>query len=191
MVFDIGLEILIAASDETSPFDDVFGLSVEAPPLDRDAWEEEVSKRDDVMSVEALQTEYAEYLSQEIKNIQNAITDLIAYIYENDLESIPGVKEFLYALSHEEKLIEKDGVWILEDSGGLYERLSRGKWMLDHYDFYTKQLTYLIPDDKKIEWVQKVDTMSPEEVLTTAYWPVSQRVSISLPELSEKKPLAS
>lgn len=184
MMFDMGVEVLRNLSEEFNVlYDGVFGLDVYDPSkIDEFRFDE---RGREVMTLEEAQAEYARYLSEQMDLLIQEIDKLILAINE----AIPPEKQtdevqrLLWELSHPIEYKEVNGVRILVDSGGLKERLGTGKWILDHYDFYTKQLVYETPEDGRTDWVKKVAAMQPEQVLSEAYWPVSQRAAVRLPDL--------
>lgn len=184
MMFDMGIEVLRNLSEEFNAlYDGVFGVEIYDPSkVDEFRFDE---RGREVMSVEEAQAEYARYLSEQMNRLIEEIDTLILAI--NDAippeKQTDEVRRLLQELSHPVVYKEVNGVRILVDPGGLKERLGTGKWILDHYDFYTKQLVYETPEDGKTDWVKNVATMQPEQVLSEAYWPISQRAAVRLPDL--------
>lgn len=184
MMFDMGIEVLRNLSEQyDSLYNAVFGVEIYDPSkIEEFRFDKQGNE---VMTLEEAQAEYARYLSEQMDRLMQEIDALILAI--NDAippeKQTDEVKRFLAELSRPVVYREVNGERILIDAGGLKERLGTGKWILDHYDFYTKQLVYETPEDGRTDWVRKVATMQPEQVLSEAYWPVSQRVAVRLPEL--------
>jgi len=184
-MLDSLLEIAYRVAEEQSIFDGVFGLDIIEPPLTREEWEAACFDENGLKytTVEEMQTEYQEYLKGEMLRLRAEIDILLNEIDAIAQTANPELKAELMKLKHELYWATCDEDGKIIEEGGLRARLDEGLWILQNYNFYTKQLEYYIPVEGKEEWVEKISKMSPEEVLSEAYWPVSSRVAISLPEL--------
>lgn len=193
-MLEAALEFLYDIEREESIFDGVFGAKVIEPPLDRAAWEAECLDENgrQVMTVEELQAEYQQYLIAELGRLQSEIDTLLieieSRIKDGSLENTPEIQQFVIDLSHP---VEYDERGRIVDPGGLRERLGTGKWILEHYNFETKQLEYVMKDKETLEWITRISKLSPEQVISEAYWPISSRVAVQLPDIPPRNTATS
>lgn len=187
--------ILENIADIKSAVADFFGLDIHEPPLTPDELDKirYDGEGNEVMTEAEARREYAEYLENQMMMLQNMIDDLLSAIQRGIdagiIPNSPEIKHFIFELSHPVEI--KDGVVI--DEGGLRERIGTGLWILQHYDFETGKLTYYETDAASKEIVARISGMNPYQVLSEAYWPVSQRVAVAtqIPEILREQPRVS
>lgn len=161
----------------------VFDTDIPEPPLDFNAWQElcETGGQLEGMTIEQAQEEYALYLADQISKLQHSIDSLVLEIErriaDGSIPDTPEMQAFLRELSHH-PITDETGHLI--DPGGLKEQLGTGKWILDHYNFETKQLVYEVLEPEYGEVVEKVNALSPEEVISQGYWYTTQRSIMKL-----------